>query len=137
MAAPFEEGKCNHLALIIGERIHLSHEKAAQIGANEIVVDLVFHPRIGLALDLAFEPVLGSTVRLATAQAIDRPAPRQGYYPAKRTPCLGRIISRFLPDLKENFLQDIVRFRLLVDDTGHDRFESFAIAVVELAKRGL
>jgi hypothetical protein len=91
----FEKGKLDYFALKFGQSIHLALKETAQIGLHELIINPVPDPRIGLALDLRFETLFGPTVCLAATQAIDRPAPRQGYHPAKGPTRSRRIIFRF------------------------------------------
>ena len=42
-----------------------------------------------------------------------------------------------LPNLKKNLLQNIIRFRLFVNDARNDRFQGFAVTLVQLAQGNL
>ena len=101
---------------------------------HEIVVDPVFYPGIRLALDLCLEAFLGAAICLAATQAINRPASRQGYHPAKGSTGFWRIIGRLLPDLQKDLLEDVVRFRLLMHDSHDHSLHRLAIALIEFAK---
>ena len=136
MAPALEEGKLDHLALIGRQPVELALEKAAQIGANQILAHLAAALKTGLR-DLRFEAIFGPAIRLAATQAIDRPSSRQGYHPAQWSARFGGIISSLFPNLEKDFLQDIVRLRLFVHDAGDDGLESFSVPLVKLAQGGL
>ena len=122
MAPSFEEGKLNHLTLILRQRAQLALEEPAQIRADQIIVDLTANLGTGLLFELQFETILGPAVSLTTTQPIDRAASRQSYDPAQWPARFGGLICRLFPDLEKNFLQDIVRLGLFVDDARNDRF---------------
>jgi hypothetical protein len=87
-----------------------------------------------VVIELRFEALLCPAVRLAAAQAINRPTPRQGYHPAKRSTRLGRIIFRLLPNLKKDFLEDIVRFGFFVHHSHDYRLHRFPITLIQLSQ---
>jgi hypothetical protein len=134
MAPAFEKRQLDYLSLKNGKGVELTMEEAAQVGSNQIVTDLISTSAAWLLASLHLKTILCPTVRLAATQAINCPASRQGYHPAKRPARFGRIVSGLFPDLKENFLQDVIRFGLFVHDPRDNRFQRFAVALVKFAQ---
>ena len=77
------------------------------------------------------ETVPRPRISLAATRSVDRTPPRNGNDPAKRFAELRRVMRRFPPDLKQAFLQNIVGFRLVLEDAKDHAFQFRAVPPIQ------
>ena len=95
----------------------------------------VVNPGVGLLLGLVLQAFARSLVGLLFAQAVDRAPPGQGHHPAQRFALLRGEIFRLVPELHEDFLQQVVGLGLVMHDAQDERLDDPVVAVVKLRKR--
>lgn len=104
-----------------------------QVRASFAVRDVLVNMRPALAQHFTFVsvPILDPRIRLAFAEAIDRTAACECSDPCKRSPHLGIVARRAIPDFHENILQKVVAVGIVVQNFHADGSEESCITGME------
>jgi len=134
LAHAFEEGEIDGLTLKGGEGLDALAEELAEIVVDDVVIDAIVNPGVGLVLGFEFETLGNAVIGLAFAEPVDGPAAGEGDDPAEGLAFFLGVVFCLAPDLHEDLLEQVVGLGLVVDDANDEGFEDAAIAVVEGGK---
>ena len=101
----------------------------------DVVLRRIVYPGLGLLLGLVLEAFLGAGVSLFLAQAVDGTTAGQRDDPAQGLALLRGVVRGLVPDLHVDFLEQVVRLGVVVDDAHDQGFQDAAVAVVQGCQR--